>query len=317
MRGRLLCTLRGIRRINMSMWWVKIGGSGDGELILRTVIFGLCLAAAVGAGPSTPLEQARHLYNRTEYEAALRMLNAAPAKDSAAYLLMGQCHYMMGDPKKASDYFQKSVNLGPTDVNHLWLGRAMGRRAETSSFITAPGYASKARQNFERAVALNPRNAEALSDLFEYYLEAPGFLGGGLDKAANLAKRMGETNPAEYSWAQARLAEKRKEYGTAEQQLRRAIDLAPRQVGRVVDLAKFLSKNGRYKESEQAFEQAAKIDPNAPKLLFARASAYIESGRNLGEARQLLERYLRSDLTPDDPPRKEAERLLSKLGPRS
>ena len=46
--------------------------------------------------------------------------------------------------------------------------------------FTATGLASKARQNFERAVQLDPQNREALSDLFEYYLEAPGFLGGGL-----------------------------------------------------------------------------------------------------------------------------------------
>jgi tetratricopeptide (TPR) repeat protein len=293
---------------------MRVGGSA---LMVRVLILGLCLAAVVLAGPSTPLERARELYNHTEYESALKTLNALPAKSAEAYLLMGQCHYMMGDPKKASEFFEKAVALGPSDTGYLWLGRAMGRRAETSSFITAPGYASQARQHFEKAVALNPKNLEAISDLFEYYLEAPGFLGGGLDKAAKLAQRIGQENPAEYYWAQSRLAEKRKEYQTAEQQLRRAVDLAPRQVGRVVDLARFLAKSGRYKESDEAFQQAARIDPNAPKLLFARARTYIESGRNLGEARQLLQRYLSADLTPDDPPRKEAERLLSKLGPRS
>jgi hypothetical protein len=37
---------------------------------------------------------------------------------------------------------------------------------------------------------------------------------------------------------------------------------------------------------------------------------YIQSGRNLGAARELLKRYLAASLTPDDPPRKEAEQLL-------
>ena len=285
--------------------------------MLRVFTVGLCLTTAVLAGAAAPVERALALYNRTDYEAALRLLDSIQPKDATAYLLMGQCSYMRGDPKKASDYFQKSVELAPTDISHLWLGRAYGRRAETSSFVTAPGYASKARQHFERAVELNPRNLEAIEDLFEYYLEAPGFLGGGLDKAARLTQRIGEVNPAEYHWAQARLAEKQKEYRTAEQQLRRAVDVAPRQMGRIVDLAKFLSKSGRYQESEEAFQQAAQIDPNAPKLLFARASAYIEAGRNLTVARQLLELYLTANLTPDDPPRKEAERLLSKLAPRS
>jgi tetratricopeptide (TPR) repeat protein len=275
------------------------------------LVLGVVLAATVAAADAPPVEQARELYNRTEYERALKILNSIPKKDSAAYLLMGQCQYMQGDPKRASELLLKAVELEPgSSMNRMWLGRAYGRRAETSSFFTAPGYATKARENFERAVQLDSRNLEATSDLFEYYLDAPGLLGGGLDKAAALAKRIGELNPAEYHWTQARLAEKRKEYQTAEQQFRRAADLAPRQVGRVIDLARFLAKSGRYQESEEAFRRAEKIDPNAPKLLYERARTYIDTGRNLETARALLKRYLEAKLTPEDPPRKEAEELL-------
>ncbi len=260
------------------------------------------------------LRPAHELYNHTEYSAALKLLASAPEKDAAAYALMGQCYYMQGDPKRAADSLQKAVALSPTESNYyLWLGRAFGRRAEISSFLTASGYAKKARDAFEKAVQLNPRNLEALSDLFEYYLDAPGFLGGGLDKAAALTGRMMEVNPAEGYWAQARLAETRKEFGTAEQQLRRATELAPRQAGRLIDLAKFLSKTGRYQESDEAFRKAEAIDPGSPRLMFARASTYIHSGRNIEVAKQLLRRYLAASLTPDDPPRREAEELLRQV----
>jgi len=265
----------------------------------------------MAAKTPAPLDRARELYNRTEYEEALEILKRVPGKEARVYLLMGQCQYMQGELKKASETLQKAAEMDPANSDSwLWLGRAYGRRAETSSFITAPSYATKARGYFEKAVQVNPRNSEAISDLFEYYLEAPGMLGGGLDKAAELAKRIGQNDPAEYHWAQSRLAEKRKEYRTAEEQLRRAVELAPRQAGRLIDLAKFLAKNGRYQESDAAFQQARQIDPNAPKLLFAEASAYIRAGRNLDVARELLRRYLASPLTPDDPPRSEAERLL-------
>ena len=278
---------------------------------MRRLVLWVALAASAFAADAPLLERAQSLYNRTEYEAALRILGSVANKDSATYLLMGQCQYMQGDVKKASELFLKAVGLKPGDSDYwMWLGRAYGRRAETSSFLTAPGYAVKARENFEKAVQLNPRNLEAISDLFEYYLDAPGFLGGGLDRAAALIKRVGELNPAEYHWAQARLAERRKEYQTAEQQFRRAADLAPRQIGRVIDLAKFLARAGRYQESEEAFRRAEKIDANAPKLLFERASTYIRTGRNLEFARELLKRYLEASLTPDDPPRKQAEKLL-------
>jgi tetratricopeptide (TPR) repeat protein len=234
--------------------------SGEFHLFRRLSAGVLALAMLSLAAPAG-LKPARELYDRTEYSAALKLLISAPEKDAAAYALIGQCYYMQGDPKRAADSLQKAIALSPTESNYyLWLGRALGRRAQASSFLTAPSYAGKARDAFERAVQLNPRNLDAVTDLFEYYLEAPGILGGGLDKAAALTRRMMEVSPADAYCAQARLAEKRKEFGKAEQHLRRAAELAPRQAGRLIDLAKFLSRTGRYQESDEAFRKAEAIE---------------------------------------------------------
>src|SRR4051794_39833360 len=137
---------------------------------------------------------------------------------------MGQDYYGAADFKKATETLERALAQDPSNSNiNLWLGRAYGRRAETSSMLTAPGYAGKARTYFEKAVQLNPSNLEAQSDLFEYYLEAPGFLGGGFDKAANVAEQMSKLDRSEGEWAQAKLAEKRKEFNSAEAHLRQAI----------------------------------------------------------------------------------------------
>ena len=182
------------------------------------------------------------------------------------YELTGQNLYMQGEYKKATESLEKAVAAEPANSDYeLWLGRAFGRRAETSSPFTAPANAYKARQNFEKAVRLNPRNMDALSDLFEYYLEAPGFMGGGLDKAAATAGQMAGIDPVEGHWAQARLAERRKEFDTAEHHLEWPPRMAPQQVGRLIDLARFLAKQGRYQESDQSFRKAEKIAPNSPK----------------------------------------------------
>jgi len=270
----------------------------------------LVLSSALAAPPA---EHARELFQRTEYQEALQLLAAQGNQDGAVHHLMGRCHYLLEDFKKATEAFEKAVEAEPGNSDYrLWLGRAWGRRAETSIFLTAAGYASKARQNFEKAVALNPRNAEALNDLFEYYLQAPGILGGGVDKATALTERIRELDPAEYHYAQARLAEKRDDFQSVENHLRRARELAPQQVGRVLDLARFLARRGRWEESEAAFRQAREMAPDSPKVLFEQASAYVRARRNLDAARELLKRYLASRLTPDDPPRHEAERLLKR-----
>jgi len=278
-------------------------------------LFVLGFLVPISAWGAPALDQAAQLYHRTDYEASLKLLQVLPEKDAAVFDLIGKNQFMLGEFKKASESFEKAVSADPagSEYEH-WLGKAYGKRAETASPFTAPGLASKTRQHFEKAVALNPKNLEAVNDLFEYYLEAPGFLGGGLDKATQIAERIAQLDPVEGLWAQARIAERRKDFRTAEDRLRRAMEAAPMQVGRAVDLAKFLSKRGRIEESEQTFRAAERIAPDSPRLLYQRAETYIQGGRNMDAARILLKRYLASTLSPDDPSRREAEKLLKQAG---
>jgi Flp pilus assembly protein TadD len=265
------------------------------------------------AGTPGDLEQARQLYHATDYDSSLKVLQSIQPKDGPVLFLIGRNYYMRGDYKKAAESLEKAVAADPSKAEYeLWLGRACGRRAETASPFTAAPHAIKARQHFERAVELDPRSMEALSDLFEYYVEAPKFMGGGIDKASRVAAQMASVNPVEGQWAQARLAESHKEFDSAEQHLRVAASMAPQEVGRLIDLARFLSKQGRYQESDQSFKTAEKIAPNSPELMYARADTYIQQGRNLDTARKLLQRYLAAQLTPEDPPRADAEKLLKK-----
>ncbi len=245
----------------------------------RGILFCL-LSVSLWAEPAS-FEQASKLYHRTDYEGSLRLLLALPDKDGPVYDLIGRNQFMLGEFKKASESYQQALAADPSNSEYEhWLGKALGKRAETASPFTAPG----------------------------------GFLGGGLDKAARLAESIAALDPAEGLWAQARIAERRKDYGKAEEQLRRAMQAAPMQVGRVVDLAKFLSKQGRIEESEQTFRAAEQIAPNNPRLLYSRAETYIKARRNIETARELLKRYLSANLSPDDPSRQDAEKLLKQAG---
>jgi Flp pilus assembly protein TadD len=280
---------------------------------MRVFITGIVLSLSLAAG--APLQDAQKLYSRTDYQGALNLLLRLEQKDAKVWMLIGQSHFMSTDYKKAVEAFEKATTLEPKNSEYVhWLGKAWGRRAETAMPLMAPNYASKARQYFERSVMLDSGNKEALNDLFDYYLEAPGFLGGGLNRAEALVQRISDLDQAEGQYAAAQLADKRKEFDKAEQSLRRALELAPRQVGRVIDLAAYLSKRGRVQESEAAWAQAEKLAPNSPRILYERAHTYIRDNRNLSQARDLLRKYLSSPLTSDDPPRSAAEELLRKAG---
>jgi tetratricopeptide (TPR) repeat protein len=219
----------------------------------------------------------------------------------------------MGDYKSAIEDLEKAVQLEPGVSDHyLWLGRAWGRRAETSVFFMAVKYAAEARKNFEKAVQLNPANVEAVNDLLEFYLDAPGFLGGGVDRATALAATIRQSEPVEYQCALAQISIHQKDFDAAERQLRKAVELAPRRVNRLVDLAKFLAGRGKLSESDALFDRAAGIDPNDKRLLYGRAETDIKGKRNLVAAKKSLEAYLQSPLTPDDPSRDAARKLIQR-----
>jgi tetratricopeptide (TPR) repeat protein len=283
------------------------------------IVLMMLLVPGLLSGDSAALERARKLYRHTDYEAAIRVLLVGNSgeidKSPDVKELVGQCYFMTGDYKKATDYLEQAVAAEPANsLYHTWLGRVYGRRAEESFALSAMGWASKSRTSLEKAAQLDPANFEAVGDLFEFYLQAPGFMGGGLDRAEKLAELVAQRDPAEGAYDRARIAEARKQFGPAEQYLKRAAELAPHQVGRLLDLAKFLAKQGRYEESDRTFVQAEKVAPGAPKVLFAEASTYIKANRNVEVARELLKKYLSaSNLTPDDPPKSEAERLLRKV----
>jgi tetratricopeptide (TPR) repeat protein len=282
---------------------------------VRLIASVLVLRSVVPAAAPNDYERAKSLYEKTEYAVAADLLtHSSQPKSPAAWALLGQCYYQDGEYKKAIEAFEKaSLNEPSNSFYHNWLGRAWGRRAETSNPLMAPVYAGRARQYFEEAVKLDPKNLEAVDDLFSYYLEAPGFLGGGVDKAAALAETIKTNDPAEYHYALAQVAIRRKQFDVAERFLSLAADLAPKQVGRLIDLAKFLAGRGKYQDSEAMFAKAQAVAPQDTRVLYARAEVYVESRRNLDIAKKLLNEYLQGPITPDHPSREEARRLLKRI----
>lgn len=282
-------------------------------ICLLPLFLATATASAAPSGASTEFGRAEERYQKADYRAAVAILLAVPTKTAAGYALIGKAYYMDGAFRNATNYLEKAVlEDAHNSEYHDWLGKGYGRRAEEATFVTAISYAKKTQHSFEKAVALDPNNLEALGDLFEYYLQAPAIMGGGVEKAEAVAASIRGLSQPEYHYALARLAERRQDSRNVEKELRTAMTLAPGELGRVIDLARFLYKQGRYEESENLFRRADQIAPDSPKLVFARAATYIDAGRNLDQAKALLRSYAELPITPDDPPRSESARLLVK-----
>jgi len=218
---------------------------------------------------------------------------------------------------EAAKECEQAVKMeGNNSVYRLWLGRALGERADRASFLSAYPLAKRVREEFEEAVRLNPRNAEALSDLGEFYEEAPSLVGGGEDKAEGVAAQLDKLDPARAHELRARIAEKRKDYGAAEREFKQAIAARVRPAAQWIALASFYRRRQRWAEMEYAVrtgQSAAQRDRLAGAALFDGASLLIQSGRDPALAAKMLEDYLAGSQKIEEAPAFAARLRLARL----
>jgi tetratricopeptide (TPR) repeat protein len=240
-------------------------------------------------------------------------LSQAP-NDPQAHNLICRAYFALEDWDHAIAACEKAVSLAPNNSSyHLWLGRTYGEKADASSFFTAAGLAKKVRTEFERAVELDPNSVDARTDLAEFYLEAPGIVGGGQDKARTQVAKLATLDPAKAHWINGRIAEKKKDLVTAEQEYRAAIQADSGSGDAWVNLASFYRHTGRLDEMEKAINHVGSAPAKEPVVLMDAAETLIRAGRNFPGAIQLLRQYLASTSTGEEAPTFKAHYLLGTI----
>lgn len=236
---------------------------------------------------------------------ALRLLNneVRVHPDSAsAYNQLCRVYFQLEMWDTALRMAEKSTSLEPrSSVFHQWEGRAAGRKAENSNPFTAFGLARRVKAEFERAVALDGNNISARSDLVEYYLEAPSFLGGDKNKARLQADAVAQRDRGLADYLYARVEEKQGS-GRAEQGYQRAIASSSNDAARFwVELAYFYRRSGRPQDMESAVNHSLQAPGHDGTPLYDAAYLLLRTGRNFPGAVQMLRDYLDNHTTEDGP----------------
>jgi tetratricopeptide (TPR) repeat protein len=265
--------------------------------------------AGADADPAALLKEGRA-------DQAIHALNLAIARapnDARSYNLLCRVYFQLELWDNSMHMAEKALALDPQNSSyHLWLGRAMGRKAEEANPFTAFGLARKVKTEFERAVALDANNLPARSDLSEYYLEAPGFLGGDKNKAKQQADYVAGHDPALASYIYARVQEKQGNTG-AEAEYKKAIAASSRPARYWVELAHFYRRTGRMGEMEDAVRRAAGAVQQGEPSEFDAAALLVHSGRNFAGAAQMLRHYVSEEDPSEDGPAFRAHYLLGVL----
>ena len=290
------------------MSWFKNFSSYKFFTVLLGCVLSFSLAASAVPSPEALLAQGR-------VDDAISSLQSQLSKapdDADSYNLLCRAYFVLENWDAAVRSCQKAVSLQPSHSDfHLWLGRAYGEKASRANFLSAAGLAKKVRNEFETAVRLDPTNLEARADLAQFYVEAPGLVGGGKDKAEAQARELSILDPPEAEMIQAWIAEKNKNLPAAENHFRAAVDLSQGRPGTWLSLAEFYRHTGHMDKMQDALEHAVSAN-NHNHVLMQAAEILTRTKRNPSQAIELLRQYLSSS-TVEDAPAFKAHYLLGTI----
>jgi tetratricopeptide (TPR) repeat protein len=292
--------------------------------LILAPVFSLAVASnpaqGEAANESATLAKADAALQAGEADIALGLLSSLPASglDAArGHNLICRVRFALGDWDSAVNECQKAVNLDNQNSGyHMWLARALGEKADKASFVSAFSLAKRSRAEFEEAVRLDPHNAPALADLGDFYRQAPGVVGGGIDKAQQIASRLDKFDTARAHLLRAQIAEQSKDYSTAEQQLRQAIAADAHPAVDYTTLASFYGRQKRFEDMESAIQKGSGLalhDNHAAVALYDDAGLLTEYNRDPALAQTLLEDYLAAPFKSEDAPAFKAHIRLARL----
>jgi tetratricopeptide (TPR) repeat protein len=159
--------------------------------MMKSVFYLLSITISIlifsSSAGQTPLKTGIKLYQSKKIDEANKSFNLIE-KSSSDY---GVAQYYMGriayDKKlfdDAVDYFESATEANPNNGDYFnWLGDSYAAVGSDASFFTQMSVGPKALNAWEKATKLDSKNINARASLVGAYMQAPGFMGGGEDKA--------------------------------------------------------------------------------------------------------------------------------------
>jgi tetratricopeptide (TPR) repeat protein len=199
-----------------------------------------------------------------EARADVRGLLRTNPNDDAALHCMGMIYVSEDKSRDGIEWFEKAIKANEkSSIHHLWLGNALGEQAEHTSKFKLPFLARRVKGEFDRAVELDPASVDARHGLIQFYSQAPGVMGGSMDKAKEQAREIEKLDPWRGHYEMAQLLERDKDVAGAEREYTAAVAAAPDSNATHLYLASFLRRQKRYDEALGVYENILKRRPDA------------------------------------------------------
>jgi tetratricopeptide (TPR) repeat protein len=202
----------------------------------------------------------------------------------------------------AGGEFEQSVRAEPNEaIYHFWFGRATGEQAQRANPIRQPGLARRTKGEFERAIELDSMYVAPREGLLRYYLAAPGFLGGSVDKAREQADVISKLNAYRGVMAHANVAFAAKDTTGMIRLHDNAVVAYPDSATSYMVLFNVQLTRKQWPLAWKALDRLERARPDYLVAKYAIGRAAAESGEQLDRGEAALRAYLRGTPKPNEP----------------
>jgi TolA-binding protein len=263
--------------------------------------------ASPAASPArTPLQAAIQLFQSGKTKEAKPAFDAILQRDpknAEAHFYLGRIAFGAQDFDGAADHFQSAANVAPdSSTYHMWIARAYAQKAIKAGNIKRAFLAPTIKKEFEKAVALDPKNLDAHFDLSRFYVLAPGIMGGSVDKAKAQAEEVRKLDPLQGHQCYAMIYEQTKQPELAEKEYAAALRESPDDRKTTFMVGQYYQNHGKFDEAFEIFEKRAKLDPPDAGALYQIGKTALLSGKRLDRGEECLRRYLKGQPGEGEPP---------------
>lgn len=146
------------------------------------------------------VQKAKTLYENGKPDEAAKILEGVDddSKEYAeAQFYLGRIAFDKKNLDDAVDYFEEATEANNKVAAYFeYLGNTYGMIARDANVVRQGFLAPKMKAAWEKAIELDPKIIGARISLIQYYLQAPGFMGGSVDKAFETARQIVKLDPA-------------------------------------------------------------------------------------------------------------------------
>ncbi len=226
-------------------------------------------------------EKAMKLAEAKDFDGARKMLETVISRNdenAEAHFQLGKLLFdHFGETDGAQEQLERAVELAENRADiHFVLGRVYGAVAQNGGVFTGMKYARKVKDQFMRAVELEPGNLTYRTGLLRYYLQAPAIVGGSVDKAREQADAMLRLDAYEGHLALAQVAAHENNQQTAEAEYKSAIASNPKRPQAYFRLGYIYLGQKRIDEALAQFRQYVAYAPDDPNSHDSLAEALLE-----------------------------------------